>query len=144
MSLITIDWHPDRRKLRQFGLLMLGGCAVLGLVVAWKIDWASLAPEWNRTTLIWAIGLVFGLLALFRPGWLRPAYLVWMGLAFPVGWVLSHLLLGVVFYGVFTMVGLLFRILGRDPLRLRRPQGVTSYWVDRPTQRRAADYFRQF
>jgi hypothetical protein len=144
MSLITIDWNPDIRKLRQFGLLMLAGCAVVGLLVAWRTDWASLAPEWNRTTVIWAAGCATALLALGRPGWLRPLYLVWMGLAFPIGWVLSHILLGVVFYGVFTSVGAMFRILGRDPLRLKRPEGATSYWVERTSRRRAADYFRQF
>ncbi len=144
MSLITIDWHPDKRKLRQFGFLMLGACAVLGLVGAWRVDWASLAPEWNRTTVIWAVGCAMGLLALARPGRLRPFYLIWMGLAFPIGGVLSHVLLGVVFYGVFTLVGFVFRILGRDPLRLRRPNGVESYWVERTSSRRAADYFRQF
>ncbi len=144
MSLITIDWNPDRRKLRQFGLFMLAGCAVLGLLVAWRAGWALLAPEWNRTTVIWVAGGAMGFLALIRPGWLRPFYLIWMGLAFPIGWVLSHVLLGVVFYGVFTLVGLLFRILGRDPLRLKRPEGATSYWVVRTSGRRAADYFRQF
>lgn len=144
MSLITIDWHPDIRKLRQFGLLMLAGCVVIGLVVAWRTGWALLAPEWNRMTVIWTFGVATGLLALVRPGWLRPVYLAWMGLAFPIGWLLSHVLLGVVFYGVFTSVGMVFRILRRDPLRLRRPEGLRSYWVERASKRRAADYFRQF
>ena len=144
MSLITIDWHPDLRKLRQFGLLMLAACAAFGLALAWKNGLPLLAPTWNRLYAIWSIGLACGLLALVRPIWLRPLYLSWMGLAFPIGWVLSHVLLGVVFYGVFTLVGALFRILRRDPLRLKRREGATSYWVERTTSRRAADYFRQF
>ena len=144
MSLITIDWHPDGRKLRQFGLLMLGACALLGVVLAWKSDAALLSPAWDRTYAIWGVGLAVGLLAAFRPGWLRPLYLVWMGLSFPIGWVLSHVLLGVVFYVVFTLVGAVFKIVGRDPLRLKRPGRANSYWVERTARRRAADYFRQF
>lgn len=144
MSLITIDWHPDVRKLRQFGFLMFGACALLGVVLAWKSDAALLSPAWNRTYLVWGVGLAMGLLALVRPGRLRPFYLLWMGLSFPIGWVLSHVLLAVVYYGIFTTVGFLFKILGRDPLRLKRSSRAKSYWVERTAQRRASDYFRQF
>ena len=46
---------------------------------------------------------------------------------FPIGWVVSHLLLGVVYFLVLTPIGLTLRALGRDPLERRFDQSASSY-----------------
>ena len=61
---------------------------------------------------------------------------------FPIGWVLSHLLLGAVFYCLFTPLGLIFRLIGRDALGLRRSVAV-SYWRPKPAANDLRGYFRQ-
>jgi hypothetical protein len=38
---------------------------------------------------------------------------------------------GVLFYGVFTPIGLLMRALGKDPLRLARDPAAATYWISR-------------
>jgi hypothetical protein len=66
-----------------------------------------------------------------------------MAAAFPIGWTMSRVMLGAVFYVVFTPVAMVFRAMGRDALRLRRPAETTTYW----TAHRGADveeYLRQF
>ena len=72
-----------------------------------------------------------------------PMYLGWMHLVFPIGWVLSHLLFGAIYFLILTPIGLSMRLIRRDPLRRHRPSSAVSYWLARP----AADsdrYFRQF
>ena len=60
--------------------------------------------------------LAIGLLGLIRPAAIRPIYVGWMVLAFPIGWTVSQLMLAVMFFGLFMPIGLVFRVLGRDPL----------------------------
>ena len=67
-----------------------------------------------------------------------------MILAFPIGWVVSRLLLAILFYGVVTPMGLVLRLGGRDPLRLARPAARTTYWMAKPGPADLRSYFRQF
>ena len=64
---------------------------------------------------------------------LRPIYVGWMVLAFPIGWTVSQVILAVMFFGLFTPIGLVFRLIGRDPLHRARRPGVESYWTPKPT-----------
>ncbi|MFM7833168.1 MAG: SxtJ family membrane protein, partial [Planctomycetaceae bacterium] len=57
------------------------------------------------------------LLAIWRPSFLRVLYVGWSLAAFPVGWLMSHLLLFAMYFGVFWPTGCLLRLLGWDPLR---------------------------
>jgi Saxitoxin biosynthesis operon protein SxtJ len=50
-----------------------------------------------------------------------------MVLVFPIGWTISHAILGVVFYLIFSPAALLFRIIGRDALALTPRPNVASY-----------------
>jgi len=87
--------------------------------------------------------LTAGLLGMLRPQWLRPVFVGWMILAFPVGWLMSHLLLAALYYGVFTPLGLLLRLLGKDSLGLQRSTAA-SYWQEKPQQADLRRYLRQY
>jgi hypothetical protein len=65
-------------------------------------------------------------------------------LAFPIGFVVSHVVLAVLFFGVLTPVGLILRLLGRDPLQRHFESDKKSYWADLPDSIPQGDYFRQF
>jgi hypothetical protein len=141
--MLRIDWNPDRKKLRQFGLTILFGLSVIGLLIGWNSGSFSGETDWQVPVVIWGVGGLVGALAWLAPVAVRPLYLVWMGLAFPVGWILSHLFLVIVYYGIFSAVGGFFRLLGRDTLRRRRTSRST-YWKEKRTENQAVRYFRQF
>jgi hypothetical protein len=130
--------NPSGRLLRQFAglwLVFFGGLAC----------WQGLARHRVGLALALAgLALAVGLVGLLRPRAVRPVFVVWMVLAFPVGWAVAHALLAVVFYGLFTPLGLGFRLAGRDVLGLRRPAGRESYWVPKPAAEGVGSYFRQF
>lgn len=141
--MIDVDWKPDRSRLRQFAVVFWVGFTLLAVLAGFGV--LGGAAGWGMGTgLLAAAGAAVGILGLLWPPAVRPVYLVWMGLAFPVGWLLSHLLLAIVYYGVFTLVGLTMRLGGRDALRLKRPPESTSLWVQRPGARPPESYFRRF
>jgi hypothetical protein len=137
MALIEINWNPGRRELKQFALLWI---AFFGLIGAYCL-WAK--GSMPAATVSW-IAAVAGVPGYFQPGLLRPVYVVWMALALPIGWVVSHLLLLVVYYLVVTPIGLLMRLFGYDPLQRRIDRTATSYWVAHEQAADPSRYFKQF
>ena len=138
MHQTTPHQGPDERTLRQFaGLCLL----FFGSLAAWHGLYRGQA--WLGTVLaILAIGL--GLPGLARPLLLRWLFVGWMRLTYPVSWLVSHLLLAAMFYGLFTPLGLFFRLIRRDPLKLRMQPRQPSYWEPKPSAAGVSSYFRQF
>jgi Saxitoxin biosynthesis operon protein SxtJ len=133
-----IQFDPPRKTLRQFAglwLVSFGGMAL----------WQGLVRERaGLASLLAVLALTIGPLGLARPDWMRRIYVGWMILAFPIGWTVSQVMLAVIFFGLFTPIGFLFRLLGRDPLhRTRRPE-LESYWAPKPTPTDLRRYFKQF
>ena len=66
-------------------------------------------------------------------------------LAFPIGWLISHVILAVLFYGILTPVGFMFRLIGRDPLSRRRAAvAPATYWTAKRKPASTREYFNQF
>ena len=133
----ALQWNPPAHTLRQFGwlcALVFGGWGVKLLVMA-----GGSSFSWSLV----AAGLTAGLLGTLHPKFLRPVFVGWMILVFPIGWTVSHLLLGLLFFGVFTPVGVLLRISGKDSLRLQRNRPV-SWWQDRSSETDLKRYLRQY
>lgn len=147
MSLIEIRWHPPPRELRAFGLIAAVFC-LAGVV--WTVTTSSLLgftldPATARGT---AMGLGAGVflcvaLALWAPARLRPVYLALILVTLPIGFAVSHIILAVLFFGLITPIGLLFRLAGRDALTRSFDRRAPTYWVRRPVASRDR-YFRQF
>jgi Saxitoxin biosynthesis operon protein SxtJ len=138
MRWADIQFDPPRRTLRQFAglwLVFFGGLALWHAVARGRI-WLGL--------LLAVVALTIGPAGLIRPDWVRLIYVGWMILAFPIGWTVSQIILLIVFFGLFTPIGLLFRLFGRDPLgRIRRPE-LETYWATKPAPTDLRRYFKQF
>jgi hypothetical protein len=129
---------PSTSTLRRFGLL---GLCFFGLA-AWR-QWHAYGPT-AAAEALGAAAVALGAVGSLRPGWLRPVFAGWTLAVTPVGWLLSQVLLALLYYGLFTPLGLVFRLLGRDALGLRRRPGQTSYWTAKPSPTDASRYLRQF
>lgn len=127
---------PKTRPLRQFAVLWL---VCLTGIAAWRAWHGHGGPT---TDLLGATGLVIGGLGICYPRAVRWVYTVCMIATFPVSVVVSQVALASVYFLVFTPVGLVFRIVGRDPLRLRRGAQPT-YWTPTTARRDHEDYLRQ-
>lgn len=137
MALIEINWNPSSRELRQFAGLWVAFCALVGVLLIYQAGW------WIAAGVLWGLGVVVGGIGLVRPPFIRPLYLGWMKAAYPIGWLLAHLLLAVVYYGLMTPVGLLMRLFGYDPMHRRFDRAAATYWVAHNPGGDTARYFRQ-
>lgn len=118
------------KELKQFGVTM----GAVSVVIAGFLFWrgGAAAPGVAILALFFVVG---GLV--YRPI-LKPIYLVWMSLAILLGWVMTRILLCIIFYVVLTPISLLARLVGK-PLLDRRPTApMTSYW-----NRRASTPFKK-
>lgn len=135
--MITLDWNPSARTLRQFAavaFLFLAGTAVL----------AHLRGDgWPAWALPLGLSLAVGLVGYRRPEALRLVFVLLSLAVYPIGVVMSHLILLVLFFGVITPLGALARIARPDPLSLRRGRPPGSYWHDRRRPLDKASYLRQ-
>lgn len=146
--MIDLNLKPDRKHLAGFGWAALVIFGLLGGLVTWKhaILGIHLGPSAARTTAmaLWAVGALSGLLSLVKPEWNRPLYVALTLAAFPIGFVVSHVIIAVIFFLIITPVGLVFRLMGRDALTRRLDRNARTYWVDRPPVDSVERYFRQF
>ena len=136
--MIGIKTSYSRRELMWFGPLFALFAGLVGGVASWKFD----APGFAK----W-VGLVSAaIVAIYYavPPLRKPIFVAWLAAVFPIGWVVSHLLLSVVFYLVVFPIGLLVRLFGYDALRRRREPDAESYWIEREPRDDPRRYFRQF
>jgi len=127
----------DKATLRKFGLTMAVCFAVITLIIFFRHK--------HSTTLTSIIALFFLLFALSTPALLKYFYIAWMKLAFILSWFNTRLLLCLVFYFIFSPVGLIMRLLRIDVLERKFKSSCDSYWKPKESnQPLPADYERQF
>jgi hypothetical protein len=127
----------SNRTLRQFAGLWMCFFAAL----AWY-EWFSNA-NLALVSLLAVLSVLVGPLGLVTPQAIRPVFVGLLTVSYPVGWVVSHLLFALIFYGIFTPIGLVFKLIGRDALLQRDRQTQTTYWREDPTPSDVRSYFRQ-
>jgi len=94
----------------------------------------GLAPLRNHHPVRWTAlssAILLLLVACFRPALLHPINLVWTRLGLALGRIVNPIVTAALFFLVVTPVGLLLRLVGKDPLRLARDAQATSYWIER-------------
>jgi hypothetical protein len=126
-----------RRKLRNFGLTVGIAFGVLGALLFWR--------EKAHYVYFAVISAAFLALGLLVPMALKPVERVWMTAANAMGWVMTRVILTILFFVVFTPIGLVARLFGEDFLSLKMDKSRTSYWIYRQARTRGKeDYEKQF
>lgn len=75
------------------------------------------------------IAVAFFTLGLIRPVLLKSVYIIWMKFAFGLAWINTRLILFIMFYLVFTPIGLIMRIFRIDLLDRKIDKNKDSYWI---------------
>ena len=120
MSLISdLDMSPPRLRRSAF--------AVVGLLVVLALVFRSVVSA------ICGVGLIA--LGAFAPASLRAPYRVWMTFALALGWIVSRVVLALLFALVVTPIAVVARLSGKRFLDLRPDPSATSYWIPRGNDR---------
>lgn len=120
---ITDYYRGEGPSNRGFGFVFAGFFLALALVPVLRHGRLRAWPL--------AVSGLFAMCALLRPVWLRGMNRVWMRLPRLLSRVTNPIVLGALFFLVFTPVGVFRRLFGADPLRLRFDPAAASYWIRR-------------
>jgi len=140
MALQKINRDPPPTLLRQFaGIWFPAFYVLLGYIIARKTG------QWGIVQSVWVVLALWSLAGIACPRAIKPAWIGLMTITFPIGWVVSHILLAGIFYLLIFPIGLVLRLMGKDPLSRRFDPEAKTYWVERRKEERPVqDYFRQF
>ncbi len=146
-QMIELDLRPDERTLRHFGWIALGGFGFLAVIAWFEVLIFSFGLGAARVPVAAACGsvaLVSALFSLVYPRANLGIYLAATIVTYPIGFVMSYVIMGVLFYLIIAPIGLLLRLFGTDPMERHILADVESYWVDAPPPPPRASYFKQF
>ena len=108
---------------RNFGFVMTAAFIILALaplVRGRAVRWWSLLA-----------GAAFLISGLLYPRILGPLNRLWLKFGLVLHAIVSPVVMGLLFYSTVTPIGILFRWLGKDPLRLRLDRSIDTYWIER-------------
>jgi hypothetical protein len=108
---------------RTFGLTIGAVCGVIGIV---RLIFGHSHPFW------WlGAALAMLLFALFWPVALHPLNRLWLRLGLVLYKVVNPVVMTLLYAVAIVPIGLLMRLCGKDPLRLRRDPQAATYWIAR-------------
>lgn len=146
MPFVKLNWKPNKKELRSFGAIFMGGFLLIGLAkYFWPFDWSLWFLSRNETLGLWliGIGIVVGGIGLTGSRIALPLYWAWLGVAFVLGNIMSRVIIAAIYFLLFTPMRLLGNIFGRDKLQLKKTQ-KDSYWLDISLPKEIEKYERQF
>jgi polyferredoxin len=119
-----MEQSATRKELRQFGLLVGAVFTVIGL---WPLVFRA------EPIRLWALGPggLLILLGAIAPQLLAQVHKGWMRMGHMLGWINTRILLGIVFYGLITPIGVVFRLMGKDTMGRALDESRTTYRVVR-------------
>lgn len=139
MSLVSVNWNPGPRQLKEFRWAAVVAAVLIAVVLYTLKDiallWCGVVVAAGAA--IWFSGLISLTLT-------RYIYVTMMAMTLPIGMTVSLLLMALFYYGLITPVGLVFRLIGRDILCRRFDPDAPTYWIDHQQVTKPERYFHQF
>ena len=119
-----------KNDLRKFGITVGVILIAIARILFWK--------EKQLFEILISIGAVLFVTGLTMTVILKPIYWIWMIFAIIIGWIMTRVILSLIFYNIFTPIGLTARLLGKRFLVLRCDRMIDSYWnyrtINHPNQ----------
>ncbi len=113
----------SKSDIRKFGILVGSVLTLIGLILLWK--------ELNSFKLFIILGVALISFGMILPKLLKPIYFVWMTIATILGWIMTRVILTILFYIILTPISLIARLFKVRFLDLTWNKDVESYWIIR-------------
>ena len=117
--------ESTNQRIRKFAITMAIAFAIFGALLLFYFE-KTLAGQ-----VLWGIAGSMLVLGLPYPPLLWPVERAWFYFAFALGFINIRILLSVVFYTMFVPVGLMMKLIGRDPLERKIDKNAETYWKQR-------------
>jgi hypothetical protein len=122
---VKLKLKEEPKEWRKAAWMSALGLALLSSLLRWRRVLPVTA--WEAVLCLLA---ALAVVAALRPRWFRGYYRFSAKLGFGLSQAAGRALLALIFFIVVTPLGLVLRMLGQDPLHLRRPAGAESYWSE--------------
>jgi hypothetical protein len=127
----------EKSDLRKFGLTV----GIVLMIIAGLLFWKTK----ESSQIFFGVGAIILLTTITIPVILKPVYSIWMVLGIIIGWIMTRLILSLLFYIIFTSIGLTSRLFGKQFLELRWDKSKESYWNFRTNEhQKKENYENQF
>ena len=128
--------NSSRKDLKNFGFAIGFILLIIGLFLFVRGK--------DLFVYFFSIGSILIILGGITPFILKPIYKIWMIFAVIIGWIMTRIILSVLFFSIITIIGLFTRLIGKDFLNLKSKSNET-YWNIRNKERELnQDYEKQF
>ncbi len=121
--MLDID-TSSRSEQRKFGLVMAAAIIILGLI-RYAFHGFAQFPIY-----FFAVAAVFAFFGLVWPRALKPVFIGWIKFALVLNWIVTHLLLTVVYWGIIVPMGIAMRLFSEDPMKRKWLPPDASYWEE--------------
>ncbi len=133
-----INKNPSKRDYRVFSLVLM----------IFTIGFGSLAFCKGNMIATYILGglAAYGLFSLaIVPASIRPVYIAFSYIGLVLGWINTRILLGIIFYLLFTPISLFFKLTGRDALMRKISSAESTYWIEKTALEGGKErYHKQF
>ena len=110
----------EKSDIRKFGITI---CIIL-MIIAGFLFW----KEKESYQIFLTVGTILFVLGILVPAVLKPIYWIWMIFATILGWIMTRVILSLLFYIIITPIGLISRFFGKQFLELRWEKSKESNW----------------
>ena len=138
MTWSDLPTNPSQKVLRQFSAAWL----VFFLAVGARQYFSRGHHEVG--IILGVIAILIGGLGLVKPVAVRRLFVACTVLAFPIGWVISQIMLALMFYGLVTPIAFIFKVQGRDLLARKPATDRATFWMPKKMPADVSSYFRQY
>lgn len=144
--MFEINKNPSRGELKWFGLSTCAVFIIVGFIVWLKTSvlFGMGGHPTLASKIFWGIAVAFPVLYYAIPPLKKPLFVGFMYAVYPIGLVVSNVILAITYYLVITPIGLLLRLFGKDPMERRLQPQAETYWIEHRTGGDPARYFKQF
>ena len=113
----------EKSDFRKFGITI----GIILLMIAVFLFW----KEKESSQIFLTVGIVLFAFGIAIPVVLKPIYWIWMIFATILGWIMTRVILSLLFYIIFTPIGLISRLFGKQFIELKWDKTNSTYWFYR-------------
>ena len=111
---------------RNFGLVFF---VVFLIVALWPLKYEEDFRLWSLT-----LSIIFFILGIINSKLLTPLNMLWFKFGILLGYIVSPIVMGIVYFLVVVPMGILMRLLGKDLLKKNKIKNASTYWIKRDKQ----------
>ena len=139
-----VNWNPGPAEKRKFAISLVLGFPIVA--VSLFLIKGLISHAWNPLPSYWigGVGCGLGLLFLAMPVLAKPFYVVWYFFGCCIGIVVSNVLLSVFYFIAVTALGLILRMVGKEPIQKKLRRDAKTYWLDAERITDPKRYYQQF